>query len=209
MKKPIIIVNFKTYKQGQEVLRLAKEIEKVDKNIIIGVQPTDISELKRNIKLKIYSQHVDSFSIGRNTGFVLPESVKSQGAIGTFLNHSEHKLSFPVIKRTVARCKTIGLKTALFASNLNEAKKLQGLKPDHLIIEPPELVAGKISVSKARPELIRKISKSLRTKFLVGAGIHSSEDVVVAMSLGAGGIALSSAITTSKNPGKVLRGLVK
>ena len=49
----------------------------------------------------------------------------------------------------------------------------------------------------------------MKMKFLVGAGIHSSEDLKIAMKLGASGIAVSSAICNAKNPGKKLRDLVK
>ncbi len=207
--KPIFVINFKTYKQGKDVLKLAKIIQKVDKEIIVGVQPTDINELKFNTKLKIYSQHVDVFEKGRNTGYVLPEAVKDAGAVGTFLNHSEHKINFKIMKQTIAHCKKIKLRTMVFVASLIEAQKIQKLKPDYIIIEPPELVAGKISVSQAKPELIKKISKKLKTKFLVGAGIHSKKDINTAMKLGASGIALSSAVMKSKNPEKVLRGLLK
>ena len=77
-----------------------------------------------------------------------------------------------------------------------------------MIIEPPELVGGKISVSKAKPELIEKIKRKIKMRFLVGAGIHNKQDVETAMRLGASGIAVSSAITKSKNPGKKLRELI-
>jgi triosephosphate isomerase len=100
------------------------------------------------------------------------------------------------------------LKTCVFAKNLSEAKKIQSLKPSYLIIEPPGLVAGKISVSKAKPELIRNIAKKLRVRFLVGAGIHTRKDINVAMKLGASGIALSSAITKVRDPGKKLIELI-
>ena len=205
----ITIVNFKTYKQGKDVLKFAKRIEKVDKNIIVGVQASDIKEVKRGVKLKVYSQHVDYFPKGRNTGFILPEAVKADGAEGTFLNHSEHKLKLDIIKKSIRRCKQVGLKTAVFASNLEEAKKIKKLHPNILIVEPPELVGGKISVSTAKPELIKKISKELRMKFLVGAGIHNRDDVKIAMKLGASGIAVSSSVMTSRNPEKVLRELIK
>jgi triosephosphate isomerase len=201
----ITIVNFKTYKQGKDVLKFAKRIEKVDKNIIIGVQASDIEEISNKIKLKVYAQHVDYFPKGRNTGFILPEAVKKDGAEGTFLNHSEHKLKFDVIRKSVRRCKQIGLKIAVFASNLDEAKKIERLHPNILIVEPPELVGGKISVSTAKPELIKNISKKIKMKFLVGAGIHNRKDVEIAMKLGASGIAVSSSVMTSKNPGKILK----
>ncbi|MFH1238103.1 MAG: triose-phosphate isomerase [archaeon] len=206
--KPIIIVNFKTYKQGKEAVNLAKQIEEVDKNIIVGVQASDICEIVKKTKLKVYSQHVDCLEKGRATGFVLPEAVKSEKAIGSFLNHSEHKLDFDILKRTIKRCNKVGLKTVVFASSLGEALKIEKLNPDYLVIEPPELVGGKISVSKSKPELIEKIKKSLKMNFLVGAGIHSSEDVKIAMKLGASGIAVSSAICNAKNPRKELKELI-
>ena len=205
----VTIINFKTYKQGQKVLQLAKYIERIDKNIIVGVQATDIKEISSKTHLQVYSQHVDYFDIGRHTGFILPEAVKANGAHGTFLNHSEHRLSFDVIKKTVNRCKKVGLKIAIFAPNLNDAIKIKRLHPDFLIVEPPELVSGKISVSSAKPDLIKKISSKLKTKFLVGAGIHSSKDVKLALELGSSGIAVSSAITTSNNPYLKLKDLLR
>ncbi len=207
--KPLIVINFKTYKQGKAAIELAKQLEKVDKNIIVGVQATDIYEITKATKLRVYSQHVDYEKKGRATGFILPEAIKKDKAIGSFLNHSEHKLSFPVLKKTIKRCKQIGLKTLVFASSLSEAKKIKKLNPSYLVIEPPELVGGKVSVSKAKPELIKNIAKKLKCKFLVGAGIHNREDVKIAMKLGASGIAVSSAICEAKNPGKKLREMIR
>ncbi|MFA5259372.1 MAG: triose-phosphate isomerase [Candidatus Pacearchaeota archaeon] len=208
--KPLIVINLKTYQQGKSALKLAKIINKVDKNIIIGVQANDIYEIKKITKLKLYSQHVDYMMPGRNTGFILPESIKADGAIGTFLNHSEHRISFDIIKKTVTRCKKLNLKTIVFAKDIKEAKKIEKLKPDYIVLEPPELIAGKTSVSEAKPDLIKNISAALnpKTKFLVGAGIHSNNDLKIAMKFGASGIALSSAITTAKNPEKALRQLL-
>lgn len=207
--KPIVVINFKTYKQGKNVLKLAKAIERIDKGIIIGVQASDIMEIAKKTKLKVYAQHVDYMKVGRETGFILPESIKTDKAKGSFLNHSEHKLSFKILKKTIKRCREVRLKTLVFASSLNEAKNISRLKPDYLVIEPPELVAGKVSVSKAKPRLIKNISKKLKMKFLVGAGIRSKEDVAVALKLGASGIAVSSAITKAKNPVKKLRELIR
>ncbi len=207
--RPIVIVNFKTYQQGKAAVTLAKKLQKVDKNIIVGVEATDVYEIVKKTKLRVYAQHVDYFEPGRYTGFILPEAVKEDGAEGTFLNHSEHRLKRRVIRKTIKRCRRVGLKTAVFAVSLREAKKIRRMKPDYLIIEPPELVAGDISVSKAKPELIETIARKLKYPFLVGAGIKNKNDVKIAMKLGASGIAVSSAITTAKNPGKKLRELIK
>jgi len=206
--KPIVVVNFKTYKQGLNAIKLARAIEKVGKDIIIGVQANDINEITKLTKLKVFAQHVDYFPSGRNTGYIIPEAVKKDKAVGTFLNHSEHKLSYEVLKKTLKRCKKIGLKTLVFASSLKEAERMQKLKPNYLAIEPPELVGGKISVSKSKPELIKKIKNKIKMKFLVGAGIHAKEDVEIAMRLGASGIAVSSAIANAKNPYKKLKELL-
>jgi triosephosphate isomerase len=46
-------------------------------------------------------------------------------------------------------------------------------------------------------------------KFLVGAGIKNNSDLKISLKLGASGIALSSAITKSKNPEKVLKNILK
>jgi len=206
--KPIVVVNFKTYQQGESAVKLAKAIEKVGKDIIIGVQANDIHEITKLTKLKVFAQHVDYFLPGRNTGYIIPEAVKKDKAIGTFLNHSEHKLNYEILKKTINRCKKIGLKTMVFANSLKEAEKIKKLKPNYLIYEPPELVGGKRSVSESKPEIIKDIKRKLKMKFLVGAGIHTKEDVKIAMKLGAAGIALSSAITKSKNPGKKLKELI-
>jgi triosephosphate isomerase len=207
--KPIIVINLKTYQQGAKAVNIAKEVERVDRNIILGVQASDIYEISKSTKLKIYAQHVDYYEPGRNTGYILPEAVKKDGAIGTFLNHSEHKLSYDTLKKTIERCKRIKLKTLVFASNLKEAEKIQKLKPDYLAIEPPELVGGKKSVLTEKPELIRKIKSKIKMKFLVGAGVHTHEDILIACKLGAAGIAVSSAITKAKNSEKKLRELIK
>ena len=52
----IIVVNFKTYQQGKNALKLTKLIELVDKNAIVCVQATDISEISKKTKLKVYAQ---------------------------------------------------------------------------------------------------------------------------------------------------------
>lgn len=206
--KPIVIVNLKTYQQGKETEEIVRSLEKVDKDIIIGVQATDLFRVSKVSKLPLFIQHVDYFDIGRNTGFILPEAAKKNNAIGCFLNHSEHPLSLDVIERTILRCKKIGLKTGVFTKSLDEAKKIEKFLPDYLIYEPPELVAGNISVTTAKPEVIKDIVKALKIPVLVGAGVKNNNDLKKCIELGAVGIALSSAITTAKNPGKVLKELI-
>ena len=208
-RKPLIFINFKTYRQGKEVTSLAKTIEKIDKTIIIGVQPTDIKELTQKTNLHVFSEHTDPYTPGRHTGFIIPEAIKHDGAVGTFLNHSEHKIGFDTLKRTIERCKKLHLQTAVFVKTIREAKKVEKLKPTYLIFEPPELIATKKSVSTAKPKIIKKFAAKIKGRFLVGAGIHASGDITKAMELGASGVTLSSAIVTAKNPAKKLRDLLR
>ena len=196
MKKPTIIINFKTYKQGKDAVELAKKISKVDKKIILGVQASDVYEIVKAVKNPVYTQHIDL------------KNIKKDKAKGSFLNHSDHRLRFDVLKKSVKKCKQVGLKAAVFAANLKEAVKIEKLRPDYLIVEPPELIGGKKSVSKARPELIKEISKKLKIKFLVGAGIKTNEDVKIAMKLGANGVAVSSGVVKARNPVKALKKLM-
>ena len=204
----MLIINFKTYKHGESVIKLAKLIKKINKNIIIALQPTDIYRVKKETNLQIYSQHVDHFEPGRNTGFILPEAIKSAGASGTFLNHSEHKLPFNILKKTIKRCKKLNLKTIVFAKDLEEAKKISKLKPNFIALEPPELIAGKISVSQANPDLIKKSVQEIKTNVLVGAGVNNKKDVQIAKKLGAKGILVSSAVLKSNNPKKIIKELL-
>lgn len=211
--KPIVIINFKTYRQGKALVTVAQRLASVSSTIpgrfIFAVQATDIKELRKKIpkKIALFSEHVDYQPPGRNTGFILPEAVKIDGARGTLLNHSEHPLSFSVLQMTINHCKKIDLQTAVFVKNIAEAKRIISLKPDYLIYEPPKLVAGTISVSRAQPRIIREFAQTIPHPFLVGAGIHSCEDVEAALKLGASGIAVSSAIITARNPGKRLKDL--
>lgn len=208
MKKPIVVVNFKTYAFGEAVVKMAKAIEKFDKNIIVGVQATDVHAVYSLTSLPVFIEHVDAIVPGRNTGFISPEAAYSVGAKGVFLNHSEHKLDFRVLRETVKRCREVGLTVLIFAGSLREAKKVKKLKPDYLVYEPPELVSGKVSVSSAKPGIIKKIAQELNYPFLVGAGVKTKVDVDLAIQFGAKGIAVSSAITKARDVKKALKKLL-
>ena len=219
LKTPIIIVNFKTYKEstGKNAVKLAKICEKVAKekkvSIAIAPQCIDIYRVSEFVSIPILCQHISAVELGRNTGFLPPESVKKSGAIGTLLNHSEHRLKFDVLKKSVKKAKEVGLKTVVCANRPFEEKKIAKLNPDFIAVEPPELIGGKISISEAKPELITKsvkIIKSLnkKIKVLCGAGIHNKEDVKKAVELGADGILVSSGIVKARNQEAALKDLV-
>lgn len=215
--KPIIIVNFKTYKKatGKEALRLAKICEEVSRKkkvrIMIAVQAADIFRVTEKVRISVFSEHVDWQVPDAHTGTILVEDVKENGAIGSLLNHSERRLSFDVLKKTIERCKMARLKTIVCARNINEAKKIARLNPDYLAYEDPKLVGSGRAISKVKPKSVELFVKAIKGKRIVplcGAGISDRDDVRAALKLGCKGVLIASAVTKAKNPRRVLLDLV-
>ena len=219
LKTPIIIVNFKTYKEstGDNAIKLAEICNKIAKetktSIAIAVQSTDIYKISKIVSIPVLSQHIDAIDFGKNTGFLLPESIKQAGAEATLLNHSEHRLDFDLLKKSIQRAKQAGLKTIVCAKSTEETKNVANLNPDFIAIEPPELIGTKISISEARPEVISNSVKAVKSinkkiKVLCGAGIHNKEDVKKAVELGADGILVAVGVVKARNQESALKDLV-
>jgi len=219
LKLPIIIINFKTYKNaiGKKAVELAKVCEKVAKkrkvSIAVAVTAVDIFRVSQAVSIPVLAEHIDDASFGSNTGGVLAEDVKENGAVGTLLNHSEKRLRLDVLERSIKRAKSSGLVTIVCATNPDEGKAVSDLDADYIAVEPPELIGGKISVSTAKPELIsdsvQKVCGGIKCdQVIVGAGVHDAEDVRTGLKLGAVGVLVASAVTKSKDPEKVLNNLV-
>lgn len=214
IKTPIIIVNFKTYEQatGDKAVKLAKICEKY--NAVCAVQAADIYRVARAINTGVIAQHVDNVSFGKNTGSLLPQSIKEAGAVGTLINHSEKRLKAEVIEDIINICKKLELYSIVCAKKTSEAEQIVKFKPDFIAIEPPKLIGGIIPVSKAEPELIMHAVEAVRSinkniPVLCGAGIHTKDDVKKALELGAKGVLVASGVVKAKNPEEALRDLVK
>jgi len=216
----MLFINFKTYEEGtgKNALELVKVLEEVAEvsqiKIIPTVQATDIKEAVNASKLEIWAQNVDPVTFGAHTGSILPESVLEDGAVGTFLNHSERKFrDSESLKQTVERCSQLGLKTLVFASNLEELGIISSFNPTLVAYEPPEFIGSTtISVTSAQPDIILKaveIAKTHNLPLIVGAGIHSKEDVKKSLELGATGIAIAKDILKAEDPKKELLDLVE
>lgn len=212
MKLPLILTNFKTYESatGKKALELAKihanVATKTGKNITVAVQAFDLANIAQNTNLPVFAQNIDAVTYGSFTGWNLAEGAKSAGAVGTILNHSEHRLEFNVLEKSIKRAKEVGLYTVVCAETAREgAEIMQKFAPDLIAVEPPELIGGDISVSTANPEIISESVQLIGPgKVLVGAGIKNGEDVRIAIKLGAVGVLLASGITKVENPEEVL-----
>ncbi len=213
-KLPLIIVNFKAYDNaiGEKAEKLAiicQEVaEENDVTIMIAVQPSDIFRVSKKVSIPVLSEHIDPIEPGAHTGYILAKDIKENGAVGTLLNHSEHRMRIDEIEKAIDIAKKYNLITVVCASNDEIAEASAVFNPDFIAVEPPELIGTNVSVSKARPELIRnsinKVKAIKDIPVLCGAGIKTKEDVKRAIELGAKGILVASAVTLSKNPKKIL-----
>lgn len=218
--KPVIIVNFKTYEAGtgRRGLEIAKIIGKIANEegirIMIAVQPTDILLISGAVNIPVFSQHIDPVSYGSNTGKVTAEAVREAGAKGTLINHSENRLEVSEIEECIKNAKKNHLATVVCATDAKVAEALCVLGPDYIAVEPPELIAGDISVSKAEPalitetvDLVKKINSTIPV--LVGAGVKSRGDVFSALQLGSQGVLLASGVMKNPDPEREIRDLIK
>lgn len=216
----MIFVNYKTYEEstGPNAVLLTKALEEAahetQVKIIPVVQAEDIKEIVSSSTLEVWSQKIDAVSFGAHTGAIIPEAVVDDGARGTFLNHSESRFeTFDELAKASDRAKEVGLKTLIFARDLEELKNICSLSPDFLAYEPPELVGSTTtSVAQAEPEVIGKaveIAKHAGLPLIVGAGIHSEEDVRKSLSLGAVGFAIATNIVKAEDPKAAVLELIK
>ena len=213
-----MVVNFKTYMEatGKRAIGLAKVAEDVSREtgvtIIVAPQFTDIEPVSKTVDIPVFSQHMDAVKPGAHTGHVLAEAVKSAGADGSLLNHSERRINPPEIAESVKLCAEADLRSLVCADTTEASVGIAKMIPDMIAIEPPELIGTGISVSKARPELITESVNEIRrlnrrVKVLCGAGVTSAEDVSKALELGSEGVLVASGIVKSKDPRIVLQSM--
>jgi len=205
----IVIVNFKAYVSGKKAVELARSLKTKKVNLMIAVQNVDLYRIS-SLNIKVLAQHVDNIDIGAFTGKVLAEGIKQSNAYGVLLNHSEDRLNFNVLKKTVKKCKEVSLKTIVCCANLFEAKKILKLNVDYLAFEVPELIGTGRSISRVKPESVRKFVKIVGKKSvpLCGAGVTTNEDYKQALKLGCKGVLLASGIVKARNAGKALKELI-
>ena len=220
MKLPAIVVNFKIYEKGvsKEGIKTAKLLEKKAEDLgislAVAVNAIDLRMFVEELEIPVFLQHMDSVGFGAHTGHICAEMVKDSGAYGVLLNHSEKRMLLADLSAAINRAKMNNLKTLVCADTVESSKGVAALGPDYLAVEPPELIGGDISVSKARPEVVSgtveavaKISPDIPV--LCGAGVKTGEDVKKAIELGAKGVLVASGVVKAKDPAKALEELAR
>jgi len=214
-KKPLIVVNFKTYPEatGANAVKLSKEIENMALEyrfeVILIPQPTDIYRISQEVELPLYGQHADDVKPIRNTGKITLESLKSAGVKGILINHSEDSVNLETIESLILKSKLMKLKTIVCAQDINQVKAISAFKPDYIAFEPPELISGDKSIASLNKNIIGETAKTINylspgVKLLIGAGIKTRKDLETVIEQKADGVFVSSGIVKSKNPGIIL-----
>lgn len=217
---PAVIVNFKVYSEveGIGALRLseicAKVADETGANITVCPPMVELARVCSGVDIPVYSQNVDPRRPGSGTGYTTPSLIKSAGASGTLINHSEHKQPADDVGACVSMCKEIGLTTCVCADTVGIAADLARFSPDFIAVEPPELIGGDVSVTTANPGIVSGTVEAVKSvdpgiKVLCGAGVKNGEDVRVAVELGAEGVLLASGVVKAADPEAVIRDLIK
>jgi len=208
----MILLNFKLYPQtfGEEALKLsaiAKQVMEITGVKIIPVlSALDAVRVKEKLDIDVYLQHVDVYSEGPHTGYVSALAAKSLGIKGALINHSEHRLKLGTLKQIIKSWPTDFDSVLCLQSYHQLLRWASKLKVKCFAYEPKEFIGNpKTSVASARPDQILNFVKSSNLRpILVGAGIHSREDVATSLKLGANGILVSSSVIKSSDPKKEL-----
>ena len=219
IKKPAIVVNFKTYQEasGRAALDLARLCEQVASetgaSIVVAPPMLDLALVAASVRIPVFAQHLDSVLSGSTTGHITVENAKASGAQGTLVNHSERRIKVAEIHDIIDRSRGASLATIVCTNNLAVSKACAAMEPDFVAIEPPELIGGDVSVTTANPRIVSDTVKSIRTisgrvGVLCGAGVKNGKDVEKAIELGTDGVLLASGIVKAKDRRAVLVDLV-
>jgi triosephosphate isomerase (TIM) len=205
------IINFKNYLEvgGEKSVELAKVSEQVSDSmgvdIMVAPPQSSLSQVCATVKTPVIGQHVDFSKPGSTTGFVVPELIKSYGAVGSLINHSEHRIdSIDTIRELVSILRNLQMISIVCVRTPEEAGTIANFNPDFIAIEPPELIGSGKAVSKENPSIVTNsisavAEKSKNSQVICGAGIVDKADVESALKLGAKGILVASGIIKAES----------
>jgi triosephosphate isomerase len=218
LKFPLFLINFKCFNEiiGErsiEISRYAKEIS--DKlNVCIAIAPiaTNLKEISKIIIT--FAQSADPIEPGSYTGHIPIEAIKEAGAKGIIINHSEKRIDKDKIKFLIDKSKKLNIISLACGISPEECLEISYFKPNIIAIEPPELIGTGKSVSKYKPESVKRTLELIKgydksIKVLCGAGISNKEDVEEALKLGSEGVLVASSIVKSKNPYETIYEMAK
>ncbi|PIP63498.1 triose-phosphate isomerase [Candidatus Roizmanbacteria bacterium CG22_combo_CG10-13_8_21_14_all_34_12] len=211
----MIILSLKTYKEstGEVAIKLLSCVKKISEEtgvkIVPAVQPTDIYRVKKELGIEVWAQHMDPIEPGKNMGWLSPYALKEAGATGVVINHSEHKMSDDMVKKTLDKAKEYRFANVIIGFNLEMIIKFDSWGPDFVSYEKEDMIGTGVSMLTQEAENIKKLVAVLKNPLIIGAGISTGEDTKQAVKLGAKGAILASGFVLAKDPEAKLRELAE
>ncbi|HET7323952.1 MAG TPA: triose-phosphate isomerase [Halococcus sp.] len=210
-----VLVNLKAYAVDPvEIATAACEVaDDSEARIAVAPQATHIERVAET-GAETWAQHVSPIEPGSHTGSTPAETVADAGAVGTLINHSEHRLRLADIDGALNAADRANLETVVCANNPKQIGAAAALSPDAVAVEPPELIGGDVSVSQADPDIVEDAVAAAEAvdesvSVLCGAGISTGEDLAAAGELGAEGVLLASGVAKADDPKEALSELVE
>ncbi|MEF8776633.1 MAG: triose-phosphate isomerase [Haloarculaceae archaeon] len=209
-----VLVNLKAYDCDPVAVGAAAADVAADSGVDVAVAP-QTAHLGRVAEtgVRTWAQHVAGVAHGSHTGSTLAESVADSGAVGTLLNHSEHRLRLAGIDAGLRAAERADLSTVVCANNPAQVAAAAALGPDAVAVEPPELIGTGTPVSGADPDIVEDAVAAAAAvdddvEVYCGAGISSGADVTAAGDLGSDGVLLASGVAKATDPRAALEDLV-
>ena len=213
----ILIINTKHYEKSTGVRALSFFAGLPDSNAFKGWQihyaagPYDLHMAKQFPEKSFYAQHVDPNGYGAYTGKISMEMLIETGIHGSLINHSEFRVGFEVIDKSIHKARDLNFDLVVCAENLEEVSRFAQSGARLVAYEPPELIGGNISVSTAKPGIIEKaagICEKNGARLIVGAGIKTYVDISTSLKLGACGGLVASGVVLASNPSIAITSLI-
>ncbi len=211
----MIFLALKTYKEstGDNGISILSSVKKVGSEsgvpIVAVAQATEIYRIKKELDIEVWAQHIDPIDPGKNTGWISPYSVKTAGATGVLINHSEHKIPEETVVATVAKAKEYGLKTMVIGQTQEMVIKYDQLDIDYISYEKADLIAGPVSMIDQQKEEIKALVAKLKHPLIIGAGIQDGKDTRQTVEVGARGVLMATYFVTAIDHEAKLRDLAQ
>ncbi len=212
-----IIVNFKHYENatGTRARSLAESLLGIrmppSTHLYLSVSPPDLARFGPEIRNHVISQHVDPTGFGAFTGKISMEYLLREGITGSLINHSENRIGYDEIMKIIDKAGKLHFTPFVCVKDQEEGERIIKLRPPFVAYEPPELIGGNVSVSRAKPEIISdvvSVAERYGVKVLVGAGIKNARDYQKSLELGAAGVLIASGVVKAENPKSALSSLI-
>ena len=135
--KVLLAARPKGYPRNEDFLVIESEIPKIKEGeLLVKIDWLSLDPYMRG-RMNDVKSYAPSVEVG---------DVMVGGAVGTIINHAEHKVSIEHVSKLMKMLPD-GFPICACAADVEEARALAELGPTFIAVEPPELIGGDISVN--------------------------------------------------------------